>query len=343
MRNFKHFTRDDRLKLEAYIRAGKTPREIAVLLHKHISSIYREIARGRYEHKNSDWTFEERYSPDIAEEKYRANLAAKGADLKIGADLEFSQYIEDRIINDKYSPAAVLGEIKAEGLVFDTTISVSTLYSYIEKGIFLHLTNKNLPVKGKKNKRHYNRIKQKRRSAGESIENRPAEILTREEFGHWEMDCVEGTKRSRKTLLMLSERKTRDEIVIPIKAKTAENVVAALDALEKNWRNLFPLVFKSITVDNGSEFSDVEGMEKSIYGGKRTQFYYCHAYSSWERGTNENINKMARRHYPKGTNFEKYPDEELLKLNEWINNYPRGIFGYRCSAELFNNEIAALL
>lgn len=343
MRNFKHFTRDDRLKLEMLLKVGKNAREIADILHKHISSIYREIKRGRYEHLNTDYTTEERYSPDIAEEKYRENLAAKGADLKIGTDLEFAQYIEYKIIKEKYSPAAVLGEIKEKGICFKTTICVSTCYNYIEKGIFLHLTNKDLPVKGKKKKRRHNRVKQKRRSAGESIENRPAEILTREEFGHWEMDCVEGSKRSRKTLLMLSERKTRDEIVIPIKAKTSENVVAALDALEKNWRNLFPLVFKSITVDNGSEFADVEGMEKSIFGGRRTQFYYCHAYSSWERGTNENINKMARRHYPKGTNFEKYPDEELLKLNEWINNYPRRIFGYHCSAEMFNNEIAALL
>lgn len=343
MRNFKHFTRDDRLKLEAYIRAGKTPREIAEFLHKHISSIYREIARGRYEHKNSDWTFEERYSPDIAEEKYRANLAAKGAQLKIGADLKLARYIENKIVKDKYSPAAVLGEIKAKGLVFDTTVSVRTLYSYIDKGIFLNLTNKNLPVKGKKKKRRYNKIRQKRRSAGESIENRPAEILMREEFGHWEMDCVEGVKKSRKALLMLSERKTRGEIIIPIKAKTAENVVAALDGLEKHWRKLFPLVFKSITVDNGAEFSDVHGMEKSVFGGMRTHLYYCHAYCSWERGTNENTNKLARRHYPKGTDFDFYTDEELLKLNDWVNNYPRGIFGFRCSADLFNNEILAFL
>ena len=343
MRNFKHFTRDDRLKLEMLLRVGKSAQEIADILHKHVSSIYREKNRGKYEHLNTDYTTEERYSPDIAEEKYRANLAAKGADLKIGADLEFSQYIESRIIKDKYSPAAVLGEIKAEGLAFNTSISVSTLYSYIEKGIFLHLTNKNLPVKGKKKKRHYNRVKQKRRSAGESIENRPDNILTREEFGHWEMDCVEGAKRTHKTLLMLSERKTRDEIVIPIKAKTAEYVIEALNSIEKNYRSLFPIVFKTITVDNGSEFSDVEGMEKSIFGGKRTKFYYCHAYSSWERGTNENINKMARRHYPKGTNFENVPDEELLKLNEWINNYPRKIFDYKCSAEMFNNEMASIL
>lgn len=343
MRKFKHFSENDRLQLEAYLKAGKKPSEIAVFLHKHISSIYREMKRGRYEHLNTDYTTEERYSPDIAQSKYRENLAAKGAELKIGADLEFAQYIENKIIKEKYSPAAVLGEIKEKGLVFKTTICVSTCYSYIEKGIFLHLTNKDLPVKGKKTSRHYRRVKQKRRSAGESIENRPEDILTREEFGHWEMDCVEGKKRTKKTLLVLSERKTRNEIVIPIKAKTAECVVSALDKLERNFRKLFPKVFKTITVDNGSEFADAPGIEKSIFGGVRTKAYYCHPYSSWERGTNENINKMVRRHYPKGTNFEKHSNKELLSLNDWINNYPRKIFGYRCSADIFAEEMAALL
>lgn len=343
MRKFKHFSENDRLQLEAYLKAGKTPAEIAVFLHKHISSIYREFKRGRYEHLNTDYTTEERYSPDIAQSKYRENLAAKGADLKIGADLEFAEYIENKIIKEKYSPAAVLGEIKAKGIVFKTTICVSTCYSYIEKGIFLHLTNKDLPVKGKETSRRYKRVKQKRRSAGESIENRPEEILKREEFGHWEMDCVEGKKKTKKTLLVLSERKTRDEIVIPIKSKSAECVVSALNKVEKNFRELFPKVFKTITVDNGSEFADVYGMEKSIFGGKRTKVYYCHPYNSWERGTNENINKMVRRHYPKGTNFEKYSNKELLSLNDWINNYPRKIFGYRCSADIFAEEMAALL
>lgn len=343
MRKFRHFSMNDRLQMEAYLNAGKTPSEIAAFLGKHISSIYREMKRGRFEHLNMDYTIEERYSPDIAENKYREHLAAKGAELKIGKDFEFAQYIENKVVKEKYSPAAILGEIKEKGIVFKTTICVSTFYSYIEKGIFLNITNKNLPVKGTKTRRAYNKVKPRRRTAGESIEKRPKEILERKEFGHWEMDCVEGKKKSKKTLLVFSERKTRNEIVLPIKAKTAESVVEALDKLEKNFRRLFPKVFKTITVDNGSEFSDIIGMGNSIFGGERTKFYYCHPYSSWERGTNENINKMIRRHYPKGTDFESYSDDELLKLNRWINNYPRKIFGYRCSADLFAEEMAAIL
>ncbi len=91
--------------------------------------------RGQYTHRNSDWTEENRYSSDLSEMKYRANLAAKGADLKIGNDHRLAEYIETKIADEKYSPEAVLGEIKAQGLQFNTEIkSKNTIYSYIEKG-----------------------------------------------------------------------------------------------------------------------------------------------------------------------------------------------------------------
>ena len=272
---------------------------------------------------------------------YRENLAAKGAELKIGADLEFAQYIENKIIKEKYSPAAVLGEIKAKGIVFKTTICVSTFYSYIEKGIFLHLTNKNLPVKGKKSNRHYHRVKQKRRSAGESIENRPEDILTREEFGHWEMDTVKGKQGVTKScMLVLTERKTRDEIIFKLKDQKAESVVDALDRLERKWGDMFSKVFRSITVDNGVEFSDCKGMERSALtpGEKRTYLFYCHPYSSWERGTNENTNKLIRRHIPKGEDFDEKQDRDIEFIENWINTYPRGIFDFKTSEELFSTR-----
>jgi transposase, IS30 family len=147
MRRFKHLSKSDRIRIETLNNDGKTPKEIAEVVGVHISTIYRELQRGQYTHRNSDWTEETRYSSDLSEMKYRANLAAKGADLKIGNDHRLAEYIETKIADEKYSPEAVLGEIKAQGLQFNTEIkSKNTIYSYIEKGIFLRLTNKNLPV-----------------------------------------------------------------------------------------------------------------------------------------------------------------------------------------------------
>lgn len=339
MRTFKQLTFNDRLRIEVLLKAKHTPKEIADILHVHISTIYREIKRGRFEALNSDLTTEERYSPDIAQDKKNENLAAKGADLKIGNEQAFADRIEEIIINDGYSPAAALAKIKEEG--YDFAVCVTTLYSYIDKGIFLHLTNKVLPVKRKGEKRVYRKTTQKRASKGESIENRPKEIDSREEFGHWEMDTVVGARGvSKKSLLVLTERKTRKEIIILLKEHTAAAVVKALDKLERKLGKKFREIFKSITVDNGSEFADYQGMERSRRSKKkRTTIYYCHPYSSWERGSNENQNKLVRRHIPKGFNFDNKTQGQIDNIAEWINNYPRRIFGYKTAEQLFNEEM----
>lgn len=336
MRHFKQLTFSDRLKIEGYKKAGLSNRRIAELLGVHISTIYRELKRGQYEHLNHDYTTDIRYSPDIAEDAYQENLRAKGAALKIGADFAYAEYIENRIIKDKYSPAAVIGEIAVKGLQFKTSVCVSTLYSYIDKGVFLHLTNKDLPVKRNKKARKNRKVRAARRPKGDSIEKRPAEVAERSSFGHWEMDCVIGKREKGKTLLVLTERYTRNEIIRLMKDHTAASVIKALDGIERRFGSeLFAKVFRTITIDNGSEFQDCDGIERSVRGGQRTKAYYCHPYSSYERGSNENQNKMIRRHYPKGISFERVKIKDIQHLENWINNYPRPIFDYHTSAELF--------
>ena len=111
-------------------------------------------------------------------------------------------------------------------------------------------------------KREYEKVqRQKRCSAGESISNRPEHIDKREEFGHWEMDSVIGSRgKSKNTLVVLTERKTRQELVFKVKDHSSKSVVEVLDNLERRWGEKFKQVFKTITVDNGTEFSDYEGL-----------------------------------------------------------------------------------
>lgn len=345
MRYFKHLSYTDRLKIEKMLKEKKSKSDIAKALRVHLSTIYRELERGQYEHLNSDYTTEMRYSPDIAHENYRANLDAKGADLKIGKDHELAEYIEETIIKKKYSPEAALGEIQRRGLKFATSICITTLYSYIEKGIFLKLTKKQLPRKGKKIHK-YKRVQPAKAPCGESIEKRPEKINNREEFGHWEMDTVVGRKKSRKALLVLTERRTRKEIVIRLGDKTSRSVVRALNRLEKKMGAMFRRIFKSITVDNGSEFSDCEGMEESCRSTqKRTSVFYCHPYCASERGSNENQNGMLRRIFPKGTSFDKVTVKEVQQAEDWLNDYPRPMFGYKSANDMFQialDSMAAL-
>ena len=210
--------------------------------------------------------------------------------------------------------------------------------------LFYGISRESLPEHGER-KRKYDKVERKkaaRAPQGESIEERPQEINDRQTFGHWEGDCVCGKKRTKETLFVLSERLTRNEIIIKMPDQTAASVVAALNKLERRFGKKFSQIFKSITFDNGSEFMDCAGIEKSVYGKdrKRTKVYYCHPYSAYERGTNENINKMIRRFLPKGTDFRKVTAAYIQRVETWINNYPREILGFETSGSLFERYVA---
>ncbi|MBQ3506794.1 MAG: IS30 family transposase [Clostridia bacterium] len=343
----KNITYTQRLQLEACLKAGLHKKVIAEKVGLCLSAIYKEIKRGEYAHRERSvnaygevrYRYTIRYSPNIAEEKYRMNLTAKGAPLKIGNDYDFVRYVEKRVLQDKISPCAVLGEIK-RGKMFRTDISKTTMYRYIETGIFMNISLQDLPMY--KKKKRYRKVTAKRAPRGISIEKRPIEIASRDTFGHWEMDCVCG--KGRAVWLVLSERLTRKEIIMPMPNQKAESVVRCLNSLERRYGANFKKVFKTITVDNGAEFSDFMGIEKTSYGkhAKRTQVYYCHPYTSCERGTNERLNREIRRLVPKGSDLSKFTVEEVQAVEDWVNAYPREIFGYATSAEMFNEELKKL-
>ena len=333
---------EDRLKIAAWIETKMSVINIAKRLEVSRQTIYRELKRGKFRKKNSDWTFSDVYDPYVAQRHYEEHLKVRGRDLKIGHDLKLVKYIEHKIVEEKRSPEAALAEIKRENRKFDTEICVTTLYSYIKKGIFLNIKMEDMPVK-KKKKRKKRVVAQKRAQAGDSIKYRPEHIESREEFGHWEMDTVVGPQgKSKKCCLVLTERKTRGEIVRLLENRTAEAVVKEMDKIERQFTEKeFRKIFKTITVDNGMEFSDVEGMERSRRNKKnRTKLYYCHPYRSSERGSNENNNRFIRRVIPKGVNFDHLTRTQVQDIEDWINNYPRPMFQYATSSELFAVELA---
>ncbi len=150
--------------------------------------------------------------------------------------------------------------------------------------------------------------------------------------------CSWKSRGSGAALLVLSERMSRQEIILKMPDKTQQSVRTMIDRLEQRYGTKFKEKFKTITVDNGSEFLDHEGIEKSIKDPKekRVTVYYAHPYSSWERGTNENTNKLIRRFIPKGTDIGKISSKMVNTIEKWINNYPRKILGYKSA-----NDIAA--
>ena len=139
-----------------------------------------------------------------------------------------------------------------------------------------------------------------------------------------EMDCVEGSKDSSATLLTLHFVQMHMQIAIIMDSQTKENVVAALDMIEVSlgkelFRNCFPLIL----TDNGTEFEDIEGMERSVYGGKRTMIFFCEPNRSDEKGSCENNHKYIRYVIPKGTNMDNYTQSNITLMINHINSFCR--------------------
>jgi IS30 family transposase len=336
--SFKQLTERERYQIEILLKEKRTPKEIAKTLGKHTRTIEREIARGKVTLLTSELTYKESYCADAGQRVHERNAANKGAGLKISNDHELVRHIETKIIKDKYAPDAIIGEIRCKGIEFKVSICTKTLYNYIGKGVFPNITNKDLPVKRDKKKVRHKRVKiAKHNLKGSSIEDRPAHIENREEYGHWEMDCVVGKKGgSGATLLVMTERCTRQEIIRKMPDRTQESVKKVLDQLERKHSKNFSARFKTITVDNGTEFLSCEELERSIWEPQKTRFkmYYAHPYSSWERGSNENANKIIRRFIPKGTDIGKLAPKDIRRIEYWMNNYPRKILGYKTAKEM---------
>lgn len=330
----KYITEAERYKIEAWLQAKLKPKEIAVLLDKSLATVYNEINRGMTEQLDGrTYIVRKVYLADVAQNNYLKKRVNKGTNLKIGKDMKLVRYIEKEIKENKRSPQAVIEYIKSHNLQFDSQICYKTLYNYIDSGLFLGISNSDLPLKRETKKRTYRKVTVSlKNKTARSIDERPKEIFDREEFGHWEMDTVQGgTGKGTACLLVLSERMTRKELIFKMPSKHSQNVVKVLNRLERKMGlYVFRRYFKTITVDNGTEFSDTKGMERH----QRTVIYYCHPYSSWERGTNENINRMIRRFITKGASIEPYTDTDIRRIEYWINNYPRGIHGFFSANEM---------
>lgn len=340
----KTFNKSTRDKLEALYNAGFSIQRIADELGFTYSGVYYELRRGYYMHRNSDWTESKKYSADKAQMIADINATAKGAPIKLDRDREFATFVEDMVLKG-YSPGAILLYIKEHGLKFKTKVCRVTLYSYIDKGVFLRISNKNLLRKGtRKKKQTTEKQPKKLPNVEHSIEKRTPEINERTSFGHWEGDSVIGTNKKGETLLVFTERLTRVEIIMRSYDKTAASTVRALNRLERKLGTTnFRKIFKSITFDNGTEFSDIEGMEVSPYTRKRrTTVYYCHPYCSSERGSNENQNAFIRRFIPKGTAISGYSDKYLRYVQNFINDYPRALFDGENSTKRFQKELKQL-
>lgn len=331
-KNQHYMTYEERIRLEEKLRYKVPKAEIARELGLSLQTIYNEIKRGSYQHEKDGFLYW-RYSADKGQDIFRRRQRRKtGRPLKIGSDYAYADYLENKILREHRSPAAALAEARRQG--FKTSISVGTLYNYISSGVFYELTDADLLEKTSRKPRK----KQAPKIAHPklpSIEQRPEQINRREEPGHWEMDLITGRAGSRPVLLTLTERVSREEIIRKLPDRRAATIRQTFDRMERSMgKQAFRRKFRSITTDNGPEFLEHEQLISSIYGGERFRVFYCHSYAAWEKGSNENSNRIIRRFFPKGTDFAKVTRRQVAEVEIWMNHYPRRSLGWKCPAEV---------
>ena len=223
------------------------------------------------------------------------------------------------------------------------TICTATFYNYVESDKIEGFDKHELPMKVKRKSKNEKKLG-KTDPKGTSIEQRPFHPEDRSEFGHWEGDTIIGSRTipNSGAVFTLVERKTRFQITIKCKDRKALTIYKAIKQIKRKYPELkdYKLkdIFKSITFDNGVEFSKWKDIEKYL----ATKCYFAHPYSSYERGSNENGNKLLRIFLPKGCNINDYTDDYVMNANELINTKIRKILGYKSSLELFHIELAKL-
>ena len=342
-----HLNHEERKIIERMLRYGSNKGEISRALQRDKRTIKREIKRGtvvqrkknKYESKDPkhpEYIEYSAYFADTGQRVYESHRENCGAKNKVVACAKLVEFVEEKILGERrWSVDATIGYAKANNLFPGQECSTKTFYNWIDDGL---VKVKNIDLLLKVRRKPKNPRRERKKKLGKSIDERPTAVENREEFGHWEGDGIVG-KGQQGHLITLVERKLGIGLLFNAGSREQEKIVEIIDGLQKEYGNHFSSIFKSITLDNGSEFSDSAGIEKD----GRTQAYYAHPYSSFERGTNENWNGIVRRFIPKGSSFDKLSNMDMRRIQHYINTLPRKRFGYKTPLDLWSEQINVIL
>ena len=245
---------------------------------------------------------------------------------------EIYQYVVDRL-KLQWSPETIAGRLPIDHPGW--SIHHESIYRYIywDNGKGLHLwkyLTRHRPRRMKKGGRKV--VNSKTIPDGVSIDLRPEEVQKRLVVGHWETDNVIGKIADKAAISTTVERVTRYTLLAKLQNKTAQE---KQDVVTKRLL-LFPQeIRKSITTDNGTENAN----HKDITRALAMPMYFCHPYSSWEKGTVENMNGRIRRCIPKGKSIDTISEEEIATVEYWLNNTPRKCLGYQTPEEAMSRAI----
>lgn len=317
MKKYSRVSYSERCQIYALMQAKKTITEIARQLHRHKSTISREVRRNLTCKPQSD---EKEYHPLRAQGQMIKRKKFCRRKLKLKVNDPVVPLIESLLVS-RWSPEIIAGRLKREGLL---DISFQSLYRFIRDNpryekYLMHYRRKRFK---------YKRCKAVPRPGWwKSIKERPTEANMRTEVGHWERDCMLGINR-KQGLLVCTDRKSRFTRVGCVHGLTSRNI--ADKTLELLGDTINKKV-KTVTNDNGVEFKSPSLLPYPVY--------YCNPYTPQERGTVENTIGVIRRFYPKKTNVD---DINLEGLEKWLNNRPRKVLDFKTPYEVYYEVDVAL-
>ena len=319
MRTYKQLTSEQRYQISALKKIGYGPSKIAKELEVHKSTISRELSRNMGERG---------YRPKQANEKAverRTNATTRKHILA-----KTWEVVEEKLRQD-WSPEQVSGWLEKHQ---EIRISHEWIYQYIltEKqaggDLYTHLRQH-----GKRRKRYGRYDRRGKLPNRVSIEERPQLVEQRERLGDWEVDTLVG-KGHRGALVSLVERKSRYTLLQPVTQRLANLVADATISLLQPFTDLV----HTITGDNGKEFAEHVRIAETL----KTNFYFAHPYSAWERGTNENTNGLVRQYFPKKIDFSKVARSETKVVVDRLNHRPRKCLDFKSPFEVFFDLSVAL-
>ena len=330
-RKGQHLTCEERHDIEVHLKDGWSTYKIARHLNRPYNTIKNEIARGTVALYHGK-VF--RYKADAGQRQYLENRRSSTRKYRCLETAAFLQYVVKQFRQQGWSLDACVGNALLTGQFSrKEMVCTKTLYNYVDLRL-LPVRNIDLPEKLRRNTKA-RRVRENRKNLGKSIEERPQSIEKLDEFGHWEFDSVLGSKNAEEpVVLTLVERMTRQAIWLKVRNHSAAAVTEAVSRLKQIFGAQFSRVFKTMTADNGSEFSELSASQAA-----GTSVYFTHPFSSWEKGTNECHNRMLRRFIPKGKSISGYSPDDILHFADMMNALPRKILGYHTPEELFEKEL----
>ena len=318
---YTQLTQDERYPIQ-YLSSHCTIIEIAKQLNRHKSTISREIRRYR--------TQGQQYSAEQAQRQSRLTKQRRRKPYRLHPQL--IQHI-DTLIRRKLSPEPVCAYLRKHHQI---TLHHSTVYRHLRQDksnggtLWQHLR-----ICSKAYRKRYGSTSTRGKVPDRvGIENRPAVVDQKSRIGDWEADTIVG-KDQKSALLTLVERTTRYTIICKLKnLKAKDTARAAIRALKAHKDRVH-----TITMDNGKEFYQHTKIAKAL----AAETYFCRPYHSWEKGLNENTNRLIRQYFPKQTDFRNISVREIRRVQDELNHRPRKTLGYETPSVLFLNLFQPLV